>query len=94
METFRGAGRLRTPDGNELIANINYRVWWQPETRSTTESWSGEIMVDQDVETHGEYIIELENGRKGRCFLSTSFKSMLGLGAGYHYNLRGVGSLK
>ena len=88
---LRGTGSIRTSDDKELVAAIIYQLWEKPET-STRERWWGSFTLDHLIGS-GEYIIELEDGRKGICYISGRMQWMRGLATVYPHSFQGSGSL-
>jgi hypothetical protein len=89
---LRGKGSLRTPDDKELVADIIYHISESPETEHTKRKWWGGFTFDRLIAPR-EYIIELEDGRKGTCFLRVNMQAGRGLITIYRYSLQGSGSL-
>ena len=86
-----GIGKLYKAS-DEFIVNVNYQFHDDSES-----GWWGEL-VPTEYRRFGDgddYVIELEDGRKGRC----SLKKRVNLATSsvppiYHYYFRGLGILK
>ena len=92
MQVIIGTGKLYGVDGQH-IADITYELQEEPATEYTKERWRGEFTADHDIDTHGKYIIELEDGRKGTCFIKLDIQLVPGLPTVYRYSLQGSGIL-
>ncbi len=92
METISGMGKLYDADEKQVIATINYQLWHNPPTEYTQREWHGSfISEDEHLFVQGEYIIELQDKRKGRIII-TNIK--IQSGATSHYQFQGSGPLK
>ena len=91
-DILRGKGSLRTPDDKELVADVVYHVSEKPETEHTERKWWGGFTFDRLI-AKGKYIVELEDGRKGACFLRVNMQGGRGLITVYNYSFEGSGSL-
>ena len=89
---LRGAGRLRTSKDEEVVATVTYQLWETPPTEDTPGEWWGTFTLDHMI-NKGEYIIELEDGRKGTCSIRANIQRVRGLGNIYRYNCQGSGLL-
>ena len=91
-DIFRGAGSLRTSNDEGFIAAITYQLWEQPPAEDTPGEWWGNFTLDHIIDS-GEYIIELEDRRKGTCSIRANIQRVRGLGNIYRYNFQGSGLL-
>jgi hypothetical protein len=91
-DILRGRGSLRTPDDKELVSDVVYHVSESLETEHTERKWWGGFTFHRLI-APGEYIIELEDGRKGTCFLRVNMQAGRGLITIYRYSFQGSGSL-
>ena len=91
-DILRGAGSLRAAGDEKFVANITYLLWENPETESNNIGWWGNFTLDHIIGS-GEYIIELEDGRKGTCSIRANIQRVRGLGNIYRYNCQGSGLL-
>jgi hypothetical protein len=91
-DILRGAGSLRASDDKGFVAAITYQLWEKPRTEATPGEWWGNFTLDHIIDS-GEYIIELEDGRKGTCSIRANISRVRGLGNIYRYNFQGSGLL-
>jgi hypothetical protein len=91
-DVFRGAGSLRAPDDKGFIAAITYQLWEKPPTETARGEWWGNFTLDHIIGS-GEYIIELEDGRRGTCSIRANIQRVRGIGNIYRYNFEGSGLL-
>jgi hypothetical protein len=85
-------GRLFHAFTGELVMGVDYRL-----LDETPNNWWGELtLADYKRISDGDgYLIELADGRKGRCFLTKKVnKAVSGLLPLYCYRFRGNGELK
>ncbi len=93
VRVSNGKGRLCDTDGR-VVATIAYRIWRKPAVEDAEELWGGRFVLDHSIGESGEYILELEDGRKVTCLAEMSkAQEVPGLLTYYYYNLKGVGSL-
>jgi len=92
MQIINGTGKLYEADGKQPIALINYRIWEKPQTDHALGEWGGEFTIDRIIWPSGEYIIELENGRKGTCLIDIE-QSITGCPTIYRYSVKGCSEL-
>jgi hypothetical protein len=86
------SGRLFHAFTGELVMGVDYRLFDE-----TPNNWWGELtLADYKRISDGDgYLIELADGRKGRCFLTKKVnKAVSGLLPLYCYRFRGNGELK
>ena len=79
-------GKLYQPK-SKIIVNINYKLF-----NNSEKSWSGELVPEEyrRIENGDGYIIELEDGRQGRCYLRKLVnRAVSGIPPLYHYHFRG-----
>ena len=82
-----GTGKLYSKESSEIIAEIKYQIIWTDRTKYTRSIWWGEFSTVREIRRLGNYIIELENGRKGECVISnTQGRRLL---SQYYYRLNG-----
>ena len=87
IQVIDGTGKLYEAGGNEAVAIVNYRIWEKP------EEWGGEFTVSHVIWPSGDYVIELENGRRGTCLIDIEQSVREGCPITYRYGLRGNGTL-
>jgi hypothetical protein len=95
MEIKEGRGRLYLIGSEKFISDVDYKLYQDLDAEPAR--WWGEIYLDRGIKIDEEarYIIELEDGRKGRCFVKKLVNRALpGIPAQYVYRLNGVGLLK
>ena len=87
-----GSGKLYDGDGRQVVALVTHKIWENPQTEDTLGEWGGEIAIDRIIWPSGEYIIELENGRKGTCIIDID-QWTAGCPTIYRYSLKGCSEL-
>jgi len=92
MQVLKGTGKLYDADGKQVIATVNYQIREKPPTEYTLGEWRGSFDLDCYIDIHPEYIIELEDGRRGTCFIEVNITAVAGLTI-YRYSFQGSGSL-
>jgi hypothetical protein len=91
MQIFRGKGKIYDSSENYLD-EVTYEIRHKSPTEPAGPEWWGEITPDRDIIPIGNYIIELEDGRRGPCITTMKTTSSFGL-VFDSYNLEGTGSL-
>ena len=85
-------GKLFRAYDGELVIEVDYRLMDQ-----TPHNWWGELTLSdfRRIEDGDGYLLELADGRKGRCFLTRMVnKAVSGFLPLYCYRFRGNGELK
>jgi hypothetical protein len=85
-------GKLIRAYTGELVMGVNYRL-----LSEETNNWWGELTLDEfrRIDDGDGYILELADGRRGRCFLTRNVnKAVSGFLPLYCYRFRGSGDLK
>ena len=93
----RGRGKLYEADGETFVANISYRVYEELAMEPILKRWSGELVFVEYVKIRdgASYIIELEDKRKGRCFVKRrTNRAVIGVPSRFFYLFQGGGLLK
>lgn len=90
MQVFRGTGKLYD-SGKIFIDNVTYEIHLQS-NKPTKPIWWGEITPQKDTMPVGNYIIELEDGRRAPCISRMNTYSSFGLVVD-SYRLEGTGPL-
>jgi len=71
MKTINGTGKLCDTDQKQVIATMDYTIWLNPPTKSTFGEWHGSFVLKaNNVVSLSEYIIELQDKRKGKILIS------------------------
>lgn len=92
MQILRGKGKIYDSSENYL-GEVAYEIYHKYPTEPDGQEWWGEITFDKCIILTGNYIIELEDGRRGPCV--TTMKTISSFGLAFDsYNLEGTGSLK
>jgi hypothetical protein len=91
MQISRGKGKIYDSSENYLD-EVTYEIHQKSPAESDGREWWGEITLDKCVMLAGNYIIELDDGRRGLCTTKMKTTSSFGL-AFDSYNLEGTGSL-
>ncbi|MBE9477894.1 MAG: hypothetical protein IMY81_01470 [Chloroflexi bacterium] len=85
-------GKLYRLGGDEFIVKVDYRFHDE-----SPVSWWGELVPKEyrRLSDGDGYIIELEDGRKGRCSLRKRVnRAVSGIPPLYHYQFKGRGQLE
>ena len=66
-----GRGKLYKANSEKLISEVSYKIHEELTTEGTLNRWWGELAPTDSIRIEGgeEFVIELEDGRKGRCYL-------------------------
>lgn len=89
-----GTGTLFDTVDERALATVDYRICRIPAHEGKAEEWWGRFALTQPVPDLAEYLIELEDGRKGACILARGKShQMLGSDTYHHYELTGIGEL-
>ena len=91
MKTLRGKGKLYDSREN-YIDEITYEIYHKPTNNSVGEEWRGEITPGKGIMPVGNFIIELDDGRKGACTISMNTYSSFGLVVD-SFSIEGTGPL-
>jgi hypothetical protein len=88
-----GLGKLYNFYDGKFIVNVSYQLQDKSEA-----SWWGEFVPTEYNGQLGDgvgYLIELEDGRRGRCSLKKQVNRVVNsVPALYHYHFKGLGLLK
>ena len=85
-------GKLYNGNNDELLVGVDYRLFDE-----TNDNWWGELtLTDYKLLADGNgYILELKDGRKGRCALTRKVnKAISGLLPLHCFRFRGSGELQ
>ena len=85
-------GKLYTASDEQFVGEVDYQF----QNESPT-SWWGELVLTeyQRIGESGSYILELEDNRKGRCYLKKRVnRAVSGVPPRYIYRFSGTGSLE
>ena len=88
MEVFRGKGKIYDSSEN-LIDEVTYEIHIKSNKPAGAEWW-GEITPQKDIMPVGNYILEMEDGRRGSCVTQMNTYSSFGLVVD-SFNLQGIG---
>ena len=95
MEISGGRGKLYRVDSEEYEADVNYQLHERPTTEPT--GWWGELTLTDSVgmRENDKYIIELEDRRRGRCYLKKRVNRVVrGIPPRYMYHFTGTSPLE
>ncbi len=93
-QVFKGKGKLYAADREQLIASVNYEVWKEPQTEDSPEQWGGDFTTEHIIWPSGEYILELEDGRRGTCLINVEESLHEEYPTLFHYGLKGKDALE
>ena len=85
-------GKLYRLEDGEFIVEVDYRFHDE-----SSVNWWGELVPREyrRLADGDGYVIEIEDGRKGRCFLRKRVnRAVSGTPPLYHYNFKGRGHLE
>ena len=85
-------GKLYNGNNDELLVGVDYRLFDE-----TNDNWWGELtLTDYKLLTDGNgYILELKDGRKGRCALTRKVNKAVSGPLPLHcFRFRGSGELQ
>ena len=88
-----GVGQLYEKEGGRPVAEIKYRLIETDPTKYTRKLWWGEFTTIRQIKKLGNYMLELEDSRKGECVISTNAPGRRKLTTHYHYRFNGRGKL-
>jgi len=91
-----GKGKLYGAHSNKLISTVSYKIHEEITPDGTIEKWWGEItLTDTARILDGDrYVIELDDQRKGKCFLKRRInRAVVLVPPRYVYLLHGTGAL-
>jgi len=95
MDIKEGRGKLYRIGSEQFLSDIDYKLYQDLTVES--ERWWGEFYLDRGVKIEEEdgYVIELEDGCKGRCYLKKLVNRVLpGIPAKSVYRVNGSSPLK
>ncbi len=84
-----GSGKLYDTEGR-LVALVTHRVWER--ANGGGAGWDGEFVIDRVIWPSGEYVLELEDGRRGRCVIDIE-QAIIRCPVNYRYSVKGKGPL-
>ena len=87
-----GTGNLIDKELNKPLAVVQYTLLETSPAKYTSGKWWGEFSVREQLKKTGNYIMELEEGRKGECIISSEGQSK-GTASNFYYNFFGRGKL-
>jgi hypothetical protein len=95
MEIKQGRGKLYRIGSEQLVATIDYKLY--QDLTIEPERWWGEFYLDRSIKINEKdgYIMELEDGCKGRCYVKKLVNRVLpGIPACYVYRANGISPLE
>ena len=87
-----GVGKLYRSKDKEFLADVNYQL-----LDNSATNWWGEFTLAEYMRiSDGDgYMIQLEDGRKGKCTLKKNVnKAVIGVPPLYYYRFKGRSPLK
>jgi hypothetical protein len=91
MQILRGKGKIYDSREN-YVDKVTYEIYHKSSAERDGAEWWGEVTPDKGIMLVGNYIIELDDGRRGPCITKIRTNSSFGLVVD-SYNLEGTGSL-
>ncbi len=66
-----GKGKLYEANSENLISMVSYKIYEELTIEGGLERWWGELTLTESLRLYDgdRYMLELEDGRKGRCSL-------------------------
>ncbi|MFC1871648.1 hypothetical protein ACFLYF_04535 [Chloroflexota bacterium] len=95
MEINRGRGKLYNEGNQQFIDTIDYKL--NEEVAAEPTRWWGELTFNDSVNArdNDRFIIELEDGRTGRCYLKKLVNRVArGVPPRYVYHFTGASALE
>ena len=78
MQNLRGKGKIYDSKGN-FLSEVVYDIYVKNSMTESEPEWQGEITPDNGIMPMGDHVIELADGRRGTCVISTNTYSSFGL---------------
>jgi len=94
MEIKEGRGKLYLIGSEQFISDIDYKLY--QDLADEPGRWWGEfsLVIRVKINEDDGYIMELEDGRKGRCYVRKLVNRVLnGIPARYVYRANGISPL-
>ena len=90
-----GIGKLYDKEIERPIAEVRYQLIETDPTKYTPKKWWGEFSTNRDIKHRGDsvYILELEDSRKGECFVNINTQERKRSASHHHYRFNGRGKL-
>ena len=88
-----GIGRLFDKGQEEAIIEIKYQLMETDATKYMGKKWWGDFSCGQRLERPKDYRMELEDGRKGDCMVSSNMPPNQRMTAQHYYSFFGRGSI-
>jgi hypothetical protein len=91
MEIKEGRGKLFQVGSEQLVSDIDYKLYQDLAVEATR--WWGEfsLVIRIKINEDDGYIMELEDGHKGRCYVKRLVNRVLsGIPARYVYRANGI----
>jgi len=92
----RGKGKLYEANSENLLSAVSYKMYEESTIEGTLEKWWGELTLTDNlrIPDGDRYVIELDDGRKGRCSLKRRInKAVILVPPRYFFLLQGTGPL-
>ena len=84
-----GVGRLYDKEMDKPVAEVKYQLIETDPTKYTHKKWWGEFSSVRQIKQSGNFILELEDSRKGECVIIANTQMKKGTVHHYHFNGRG-----
>ena len=91
-----GKGKLYAGNYEKLISTVSYKIHEELTIEGYLEKWWGEMTLTDSIRPPDgdRYGVELEDGRKGRCYLKRRVnKAVILVPPRYFFLLQGTGPL-
>ena len=88
-----GIGKIYDKEIQQPISDVTYQLIETDKTKYTPKKWWGEFSAKREIKRLGNYILELDDGRKGECVIIANTEGGKGPGAHHHYRFNGRGAL-
>jgi len=95
MEIKHGGGKLYRLASDQLVSIVEYKLF--DDIGSGPLRWWGELYLDtsKHIVEDNRYIVEFEDGRKGRCAVRRlSNRVLIGIPSRYMYRFSGISPLE
>jgi hypothetical protein len=94
MEIKHGDGKLYRVGSEQLVSAVEFKLY--EELDSGSVRWWGELYLDTNlrIKEDNRYIVEFEDGRKGRCYVQRlSNRVLVGMPSRHMYRFSGISPL-
>ena len=88
-----GVGKLYDKEMDKPVAEVKYQLIETDSTKYAPKKWWGEFSTNREIKRLANYVIELEDSRKGECVITTNAQAKGKAVSRHHYRFNGRGKL-